>query len=73
MKVKLKYNANLKCLLKESGITQRELAKRIGEHESIICWLINGRFRFSESKLKDLKIKIVKVLKIDQKDLDLEW
>lgn len=65
----MKYNANLKCILKESGVTQRELGKRINEHESIICLLINGRYEFPESRLKDLKTKIAKALKVSTSDL----
>ena len=53
-------NSKLKLILFEGGMSQRDLAKKSGVHESTISLAINGKYNLDEIQ----KAKIAKALKM---------
>ena len=39
-----RFNWNLLRTMKEAGLTQRDVARLVGEHESILSRMVNGSF-----------------------------
>jgi transcriptional regulator with XRE-family HTH domain len=51
-------NLRLKMAILESGITQRQLAKKTGIHESLISMAVNGKYNFDARQ----KTRVAKAL-----------
>lgn len=56
-----KFGTWLKNAIRENGITQTELAKRLGTHKSVICLYIN----YNVFPQKDTLDKILNILGYD--------
>jgi len=63
------YNIQLKSKIKQNGLTQRSLAERIKEPESVVSLLINKRYVFPEQRLTSIKRKIAKALRVPQNEI----
>ena len=46
----MRPNVNLKSALLEAGVTQRELAKKVHLHETVISLVIRGRYVLDEGQ-----------------------
>jgi transcriptional regulator with XRE-family HTH domain len=55
-------NYKLLIAIKEKGLTQREFAKLVGDHESIVSRIVNGQWNADEMR----KIKYAKILGLKQ-------
>jgi DNA-binding XRE family transcriptional regulator len=63
-----KKNLDLKVLIIKTGISQRELAKKAGFHETTLSAIVNGRINPDEIE----KARISKALGISLKDIFVE-
>ena len=50
--------------MQENGITQKELAKKLGVSDAYVSQILNGKFNFTLKKLIELGLAIGKIPKI---------
>lgn len=50
----MEFGTNLKKVLEEMGVTQRELANRMGKEETYISRIINNRYNVSWRMINDI-------------------